>query len=106
MLALAGHEAVFAEEGAGAVRAYGEARQAGRPFDLVIMDLTVPGGMGGKEAVQALLKLDPEVRAVASSGYSSDPILADPQAFGFCTSLPKPYDMPELLRAIEEARSR
>jgi CheY-like chemotaxis protein len=106
MLSLAGHEAVFTEDGAQAVVIYTEARQAGRAFDLVILDLTVPGGMGGKEAVQALLKLDPAVRAVASSGYSSDPILADPRAYGFCTSLPKPYDMPDLLRAIEEARHK
>jgi two-component system, cell cycle sensor histidine kinase and response regulator CckA len=104
MLALAGHEAVFAADGADAVRAYSAARQSGRPFDLVIFDLTVPGGMGGKDALQELLKLDPDIRAIASSGYSSDPVMANPRTYGFCTSLPKPYDIPDLMRAVEAAR--
>ncbi len=104
MLALAGHEAVFAFDGAEAVRAYVAARQAGRPFDIVIFDLTVPGGMGGKDALQELLKIDPDIRAMASSGYSSDPVMANPRAYGFRTSLPKPYDIPDLMRAIEETR--
>ena len=104
MLALAGHEAAFVADGGEAVRAYAAARQAGRPFDLVVFDLTVPGGMGGKEALQELLKIDPAIRAIASSGYSSDPIMANPHAYGFRSSLPKPYDIPDLLRVVEEAR--
>lgn len=104
MLALAGHETVFAADGAEAIRAYSAARQSGRPFDLVIFDLTVPGGMGGKDALQELLKLDPGIRAVASSGYSSDPVMANPRAYGFCASLPKPYDIPDLMRTLEAAR--
>jgi signal transduction histidine kinase/ActR/RegA family two-component response regulator len=104
MLALAGHETVFAVDGAEAVRAYVAARQSGRPFDLVIFDLTVPGGMGGRDALQELLRIDPGVRAVASSGYSSDPIMANPRAYGFRASLPKPYDIPDLMRAVETTR--
>ncbi len=104
MLALAGHEAVFASDGAEAIRSYAAARQSGRPFDLVIFDLTVPGGMGGKDALQELLKMDPEVRAIASSGYSSDAVMANPREYGFWVSLPKPYDIPDLMRAVEEAR--
>ncbi|MDQ5977362.1 MAG: two-component system, cell cycle sensor histidine kinase and response regulator CckA [Verrucomicrobiota bacterium] len=104
MLALAGHETVFALDGAEAVRAYVAARQSGRPFDVVIFDLTVPGGMGGREALQELLKIDPRVRAVASSGYSSDPVMGNPRAYGFRVSLPKPYDIPDLMRAVEAAR--
>ncbi len=104
MLALAGHEAVFAAEGSEAVRTYAAARQSGRPFDLVIFDLTVPGGMGGRDALQELLRIDPQVRAVASSGYSSDPIMANPRTYGFRASLPKPYDIPDLMRAVETAR--
>ena len=104
MLALSGHEAAYAADGAEAVRAYAAARSAGRPFDLVIFDLTVPGGMGGKDALQELLKIDPQIRAIASSGYSSDPIMANPRAFGFRSSLPKPYDIPDLMHAVEEAR--
>jgi CheY-like chemotaxis protein len=104
MLSLAGHEAVFAADGAEAVRAYQAARQSGRPFDVVIFDLTVPGGMGGKEALQELLALDPGVRAIASSGYSSDPVMSNPRSYGFRVSLTKPYDIPDLMRAVEEAR--
>lgn len=104
MLALAGHETVFTSDGAEAIRAYSAARQAGRAFDLVIFDLTVPGGMGGKDALQELLKIDPAIRAIASSGYSSDPVMANPRSFGFRTSLPKPYDIPDLMRAVEETR--
>jgi CheY-like chemotaxis protein len=106
MLALAGHETVFAADGAEAVSAFRAARQAGRPFDLVIFDLTVPGGMGGKDALQELLKIDPATRAIAASGYSTDPVMADPRSFGFCTSLPKPYDIPDLIRAVEQARAK
>ena len=104
MLSLAGHEAVFAADGAEAVRAYIAARQAGRPFDVAIFDLTVPGGSGGKEALEELLAIDPGIRAIASSGYSGDPIMSNPRSYGFRSSLPKPYDIPDLMRAVEEAR--
>ena len=73
-------------------------------FDLVIFDLTVPGGMGGKDALAELLKIDPGIRAIASSGYSNDSVMANPRAYGFCTSLPKPYEIPELMKAVEAAR--
>jgi two-component system cell cycle sensor histidine kinase/response regulator CckA len=106
MLKLAGHEVAFAADGAEAIRAYQAARQSIQPFDLVIFDLTVPGGMGGKDALQALRKFDPGIRAIASSGYSNDPVMAQPQAYGFCTSLPKPYDIPDLTRAIEQAQRK
>jgi len=106
MLSLAGHDAVFASDGAEAIRAYTSVRKSGDPFDLVIFDLTVPGGMGGKDALQELLKIDPDIRAIASSGYSSDPVMANPGSYGFCTSLPKPYDIPDLLKAVEAARRK
>lgn len=88
-----GHEATLVADGAHAVRTYAEARERGEPFDLVILDLTVPGGMGGLETVTQLRALDPQVNAVASSGYSSDPVLANYQAHGFRAILPKPYDL-------------
>jgi signal transduction histidine kinase/CheY-like chemotaxis protein len=106
MLALAGHETVFAVDGAEAVRAYVTARETGRPFDFVILDLTVPGGMGGKDALAELLKIDADVRAIAASGYSNDPVMAHPGLSGFRTRLPKPYDIPDLMRALEEARRK
>ncbi len=88
-----GHTATLVADGAHAVRAYAEARERGQPFDAVILDLTVPGGMGGLETVAQLRALDPQVNAVASSGYSSDPVLANYQAHGFRAILPKPYDL-------------
>ncbi|HVT73535.1 MAG TPA: ATP-binding protein [Lacunisphaera sp.] len=104
MLSLAGHEAAFAVDGADALRVYNEAARVGRPFDLVIFDLTVPGGMGGREALETLLQAHPQARAVASSGYSNDPVMANPRAFGFRTQLGKPYEFDDLVRAVDEAR--
>lgn len=98
-----GYEAVLARDGAEAVALYAEAMQAGKPFAAVIMDLIVPGGVGGEEAVQALRRLDPLVKAVVSSGYSQDPVMANYAAYGFCAVLPKPYSIArlgELLHAI------
>ncbi|HTL68105.1 MAG TPA: ATP-binding protein [Lacunisphaera sp.] len=104
MLSLAGHETAFAADGADALRLYDEAARVGRPFDLVIFDLTVPGGMGGREALATLLQSYPNARAIASSGYSNDPVMANPQAFGFRTQLSKPYEFNDLVRAVDEAR--
>ncbi|HVZ65718.1 MAG TPA: ATP-binding protein [Lacunisphaera sp.] len=104
MLSLAGHETAFAADGADALRLYNEAARVGRPFDLVIFDLTVPGGMGGREALEALLQAHPQARAIASSGYSNDPIMANPHAYGFRTQLSKPYEFDDLVRAVDEAR--
>jgi PAS domain S-box-containing protein len=69
---------------------------SGRPFDAVIFDLTVPGGMGGKEAVARLLEVDPEVKAIVSSGYSHDPVLADFRSYGFRGVIEKPYEIERL----------
>lgn len=104
MLALANHEVEYAADGSEAIEAYAAAQRSGRPFDLVIFDLKVPGAMGGKEALIELRKIDPRIRAIASSGYSDDPVMANPHAYGFRCSLPKPYDIPDLMRAVEEAR--
>ena len=95
-----GFTPVTVPDGATAVAAYEEARQKGEPFKLVIMDLTVPGGMGGMEAMGKLLKLDPRVRAIVSSGYSSDPVLSSYRAHGFRGMVPKPYKLTDLSRTI------
>ena len=84
-------------------RALTEARDAGRPFDLVILDLTVPGGMGGKETIKALGRIDPQVRAIVSSGYSNDPVMAEFNKHGFCGVVAKPYKLQELARAVATA---
>lgn len=76
--------------------AYKKAQADGTPFDLVILDLLIVGGMGGKETIAELRKLDPKVRAIVSSGYSDDPILAHPADYGFCAVVPKPYEISTL----------
>lgn len=90
-------------DGKEAVSVYKHALESGKRFDVVVMDLTIPGGIGGKEAILELKALDPEIVAVASSGYSNDPIMADHAAFGFSAILPKPYnirDLVELVRSL------
>ncbi|MBI3392173.1 MAG: PAS domain S-box protein [Nitrospirae bacterium] len=99
----AGYAASSAREGAEAVELYRSARASGRSFDLVVTDLTIPGGMGGREAARRLLEIDPDARIVASSGYSEDAAMADFKAHGFCGVVAKPYKMDDLLAAVEEA---
>ena len=96
VLALLGHSVAFADSGEAAIEEYRAAREGGRPFDLVILDLTVRGGMGGVEALGRLRALDPGGRAVASSGYSEDAGLAGYREQGFKAFLKKPYSMREL----------
>ena len=88
-------------DGEECVQAYRAAQAAGTPFDLVILDLTVPGGMGGKDAIAALRAIDPAVRAIVSSGYSNDPVVARHREFGFQAVVPKPYEMSVLADAIQ-----
>ena len=73
-----------------------------RPYDAVIMDLTVPGGMGGQEAVKKLKEMDPDARVIVSSGYYTDPIMANHQEYGFDGVVPKPYQVEELGRAVKK----
>jgi len=100
MLTRLGFEVQFAQDGAEAVKIYRVAKKIDQPFDLLIMDLTVAGGMGGLEALQQLLEFDPEVRAIASSGYSSDPVMSNFQACGFKGVMAKPYTLEELSRVL------
>jgi PAS domain S-box-containing protein len=90
-------------DGAELVREYAAARTTGQPYDLVMMDLTVPGAMGGREAMQELRKIDPAVRAVVSSGYSGDPVLANFREHGFCGIVPKPYRVNDLMKVLRTA---
>jgi signal transduction histidine kinase/CheY-like chemotaxis protein len=102
MLTALGYEAELAQEGAEAIGAYQKARESGRPFDAVIMDLTVPGGMGGKEAVKKLLEIDPNARAIVSSGYSNDPVMAEFAKYGFRGIMIKPYRMKDLSEVMRQ----
>jgi two-component system cell cycle sensor histidine kinase/response regulator CckA len=100
MITAVGHEAALANNGESAVEQYAAARSAGRPFDIVILDLTVPGGMGGKEALEKIRAIDPAVKAIVSSGYSDDAIVADFRKYGFSASLGKPYQVQELMKTL------
>jgi CheY-like chemotaxis protein len=96
VLTFLGYEVGLAKDGGQAIRLYQEGMAAGTPFDVVILDLTVPVGMGGEEAIRKLREIDPRVRAVVSSGYSFDPVMADYRSFGFSGVLAKPYRIREL----------
>jgi PAS domain S-box-containing protein len=96
MLERLGIAAEGVEDGAAAIRAYRTALDEGRRFDVVIMDLTVSGGMGGREATTALLGIDPGAAVVVSSGYSNDPIMGSFREYGFRAVLTKPYTVSEM----------
>jgi CheY-like chemotaxis protein len=96
MLRLIGYQVVLAADGEEMIELYRKARQSGDPFDAVILDLTVPGGTGGREAVRKLLQIDPDAKAIASSGYSNDPVLAGFRIYGFSGVISKPYSIEQL----------
>ncbi len=95
-----GYEVDSVANGDEAMQAYSAARKSDFPYSAVIMDLTVPGGMGGKEAIVELRKMDPDVKAIVSSGYANDPIMGTYREHGFQAALVKPYCVSDLLRAL------
>ncbi len=100
MLEFLGHTVDVAAEGSEALKKYDGARESGDAYDLVIMDLTVPGGKGGAETVKELLEKDPAARVIVSSGYASGPVLANYTEYGFTGKLTKPFTINELKREI------
>jgi len=96
MLGHYGYTVAFARHGAEAIELYRQAQQANVPFDVVIMDLTIPGGMGAKETIAHMLALDPGAKAVVASGYVNDPIMVEFAQHGFCQRIVKPYKSEEL----------
>jgi len=102
MLQILGYDVACVHNGEQAVDAYQCALASGRPFDAVIMDLTIPGGMGGKEAVCKIAEIDPQVKAIVSSGYSNDALMAEYEKWGFCGILAKPYRAEELSRILNQ----
>ena len=97
-----GYEVAVAHDGTAAVSMYADARQTAQPFDAVILDLTVPGGMGGKEAVQKLLEIDPKAKVIVSSGYCNDPVMAEYKSYGFSGMIAKPYRLSELSKQMQQ----
>lgn len=102
MLEYLGFQVASAAEGQKAVELYREAKEQGTPFRFLILDLTVQGGMGGKEAIQRIKEFDPDAIALVASGYSNDPILTEPEKFGFSGRLGKPYMFEDLKKVIQK----
>ncbi|MGA8244541.1 MAG: response regulator [Methanoregula sp.] len=101
VLRFLGYDAAFAKEGGAAIGLYRQEKEAGRPFDLVIIDLTIPEGMGGRETVEKLRSYDPGVKAIVSSGYTNDPVMQDYANYGFSGRLTKPYRINEMKTLLE-----
>jgi CheY-like chemotaxis protein len=106
LLMMLGYEASASRDGLECLGAYTEAMQEGRPFDLVILDLTVPGAMGGAEAIKGLLEIDPDVKAIVSSGYADSPIMSKYKEHGFADVIKKPYDVNQLCMVIDRVLSK
>ncbi|MDZ7696809.1 MAG: PAS domain S-box protein [Deltaproteobacteria bacterium] len=102
MLTRLGYEIKTVKDGVEAIEVYGNGLDSHEPFDAVILDLTVKGGMGGEQTIQELVKIDPDIKAIASSGYSNDPVMADPEKYGSKTALAKPYEMKRLKETLEK----
>ncbi len=102
MLRHIGYEVHFAEGGAKAIKMYKKAKEAGNPFDAVILDLTIPGGIGGEEAIKTLTKIDSKAKVIVSSGYSNDLIMANYKEYGFAGVVLKPYKVQELSETLHK----
>lgn len=105
MLECLGYSVTLAKDGTEAIAMYQVAMASGEPFDSVLMDLTIPGGMGGMEAVKRISELDSNVKAIVCSGYSNDTIMANYRTFGFCGVIPKPYSLEQLSGTISDVLS-
>ncbi len=102
MLQPLGYDVFFAKDGAEAIEIYRKNAESGHVLDAVIMDLTIPGGMGGKEAVREILNIDPHAKVIVSSGYSNDPIMSDFQKYGFSGVILKPYNVETLSKTLQQ----
>ncbi|ETR68763.1 MAG: multi-sensor hybrid histidine kinase [Candidatus Magnetoglobus multicellularis str. Araruama] len=103
MFSRMGYQTEFATDGKQAIEMYESAMESATPFAFVILDLTVPGGMGGALTIPELLKIDPNIKAIVSSGYSNDPIMSHYEDYGFMGVIPKPYtksQISEVLNAL------
>ncbi|MCD6584265.1 MAG: cache domain-containing protein [Desulfobacteraceae bacterium] len=100
MLERSGFSVETALDGRQAIERYQQAMDVGQPFDVVIMDLTIPGGMGGTEAIKDILSIHPEARVIVSSGYANDPVMANYAEYGFCGIAAKPYTKSKLMEVL------
>jgi CheY-like chemotaxis protein len=95
-----GYQATTCSSGEEAVALFKRAKESGAPFIAAIMDLTIPGGMGGREAAEKILEFDPDAHLIVSSGYSVDPVMAQYKNFGFCGAVGKPYEAKEIAQVL------
>ncbi len=102
MLKHIGYEVEFAKDGAEALELYKKKKDSEESFDVVILDLTIPGGMGGKEVIQKIHEIDPEVKAIVSSGYSNDPVMSNFKEYGFSGVVSKPYEIKKLSEVLHK----
>ncbi len=102
MLRKMGYETALARDGAEAIKMYRQAMASNQPFDAVILDLTVPGGMGGQETMARLIEIDEHVKGIVSSGYSNDPVMSNYRNYGFQSAVRKPYVIREFSDAFKK----
>jgi CheY-like chemotaxis protein len=102
VLRFLGYDVMFAKDGGTAIELYKTEKNAGTPFDAVILDLSIPEGMGGREAITHLREFDPSVKAIVSSGYTHDPAVVDFSAYGFSGKLAKPYKINDMRLVLEQ----
>jgi two-component system cell cycle sensor histidine kinase/response regulator CckA len=100
MLTMIGYEAAYARNGHEALKLYQKAKDSGQPFKAVILDLTIPGNMGGEEAIKKLKEIDPQVKAILSSGYGDSPVMTEFEKHGFAAFIAKPYKMVDLSKKL------
>lgn len=103
MLEYLGYEVVLSANGEEAIESYRQAYEEGQPFSLVILDLNIPSGMGGMEAVKYILEVDEKAKVMVSTGYSSDAIVAEYSKYGFSGCIAKPFDIKGLQDAVAQA---
>ncbi len=97
-----GYSSTIVNDGKDAIEEYKKQYEKKDPYDLVIMDLIIPGGMGGKEAIKDLLKIDKNIKAIASSGYSDSDVISSYEDYGFIGRIPKPYTLDIVKNCIEK----
>ncbi|HUG12464.1 MAG TPA: ATP-binding protein [Opitutaceae bacterium] len=95
-----GYEVVLAKDGEEAIAAYQQAMREGKPFAAIVLDMVIPGGIGGEKTLERIREIDPDVRALAMSGYSTSGVMGNPAAFGFKAGLPKPFSLEQFAAAI------
>jgi len=105
VLSKSGYEVVLAKDGEEAVLLYKETMDADAAIDLIILDLTIPGGMGGRDAVKEIHKINPEAKVIVASGYSNDPVMSDFNKYGFCDAVAKPFQLRKLKECVSKALS-